>query len=200
MIEIKETNPVIMQINAKNITTETEAPPATDISLGLSNAAVGDIIKVKAVDDNGTPTAWESAAMPDNQENWVLLGEYDLSLEENQVSRFVINKYNNKDFTVKKAFVQVRNVKTDGARYINANGIQIGSSNQNATPYIWAYLIPVANGVLNIGSSSNEYWTAITDKTIYSSNDTLQTNNLTISLNTGNFTAGSIKIWAVIKQ
>lgn len=105
MIEIKETNPVIMQINAKNITAETEAPPATDISLGLQNAAVGDIIKVKAIDDNGTPTAWESAAMPDNEENWVLLGEYDLSLEENQVGRFVINKYNNKEFTVKKAFV-----------------------------------------------------------------------------------------------
>lgn len=118
MIEIKETTPIIMQINAKNITTETEAPPAIDISLGIQNAAVGDIIKVKAVDDNGTPTAWESAAMPNNEEKWVLLGEYDLSLTENQVGRFVINKYNNKDFTVKKVFVQVRNVKTDGARYV----------------------------------------------------------------------------------
>lgn len=67
--------------------------------------------------------------MPNNEENWVLLGEYDLSLEENQVGNFIISKYNNKSFTVKKAFVQVRNVKTDGARHIRVNSIQIGDSN-----------------------------------------------------------------------
>lgn len=33
----------------------------TDISLGVTSASVGDIIKVKAVDDNGKPTAWEAA-------------------------------------------------------------------------------------------------------------------------------------------
>ena len=32
----------------------------TDISLGLTGASVGDIIKVKAVDDSGKPTAWEA--------------------------------------------------------------------------------------------------------------------------------------------
>ena len=139
--------------------------------------------------------------MPNNEENWVLLGEYDLSLEENQVGNFTINKYNNKSFTVKKAFIQVRNVKTDDARQIRVNSIQIGDSNQNTiTPYIWAYLIPIAGGVLNIGSSSNEQFTTIMDKTIYTSNNTLQTNNLTVDLNAGNFTAGSIQIWAVIKQ
>lgn len=139
--------------------------------------------------------------MPNNEENWALLGEYDLSLEENQVGNFIINKYNNKSFTVKKAFIQIRNVKTDDVRYIRVNSIQIGDSNQNTvTPYIWAYLIPIAGGVLNIGSSSNEQFTAIINKTIYTSNDTLQTNNLTIDLDTGNFTAGSIKVWAVIKQ
>lgn len=36
-------------------------PTGTDISLGLTGAAVGDIIKVKAVDDSGKPTAWEAA-------------------------------------------------------------------------------------------------------------------------------------------
>lgn len=35
----------------------------TDISLGLTSAAVGQIIKVKAVDDTGKPTAWEAANM-----------------------------------------------------------------------------------------------------------------------------------------
>lgn len=33
----------------------------TDISLGVTGASVGDIIKVKAVDDSGKPTEWETA-------------------------------------------------------------------------------------------------------------------------------------------
>ena len=33
----------------------------TDISLGVTGAAVGDIVKVKAVDDSGKPTEWEAA-------------------------------------------------------------------------------------------------------------------------------------------
>lgn len=36
----------------------------TDISLGLTSAQVGQIIKVKAVDDNGKPTQWEAVDMP----------------------------------------------------------------------------------------------------------------------------------------
>lgn len=36
----------------------------TDISLGLTSTAVGQIIKVKAIDDGGKPTAWEAADMP----------------------------------------------------------------------------------------------------------------------------------------
>ena len=36
----------------------------TDISLGLTSAAVGQTIKVKAIDDSGKPTAWEAVDMP----------------------------------------------------------------------------------------------------------------------------------------
>ena len=36
----------------------------TDISLGLTSAAVGQTIKVKAIDESGKPTAWEAANMP----------------------------------------------------------------------------------------------------------------------------------------
>lgn len=43
---------------------ETKAAGGTDISLGLTSAAVGQIIKVKAVDESGKPTAWEAADMP----------------------------------------------------------------------------------------------------------------------------------------
>ena len=37
-----------------------DASGGTDISLGVTSAAVGDIVKVKAVDENGKPTAWEA--------------------------------------------------------------------------------------------------------------------------------------------
>ena len=41
-----------------------EGGGGTDISLGLTSAAVGQIIKVKAIDASGKPTAWEAANMP----------------------------------------------------------------------------------------------------------------------------------------
>lgn len=37
---------------------------AADISLGLTSAAVGQTIKVKAIDESGKPTAWDAADMP----------------------------------------------------------------------------------------------------------------------------------------
>lgn len=40
-----------------------DAGSGTDISLGVTGAAVGDIVKVKAVDASGKPTAWEAAVM-----------------------------------------------------------------------------------------------------------------------------------------
>lgn len=40
-----------------------KAAGATDISLGITSAAVGDIVKVKAVDASGKPTEWEAASI-----------------------------------------------------------------------------------------------------------------------------------------
>lgn len=48
-------------------TLERKAAGAVDISLGITSAAVGDIVKVKAVDENGKPTEWE-AYTPENFE------------------------------------------------------------------------------------------------------------------------------------
>ena len=39
-----------------------KAAGASDISLGLTGAAVGDIVKVKAVDASGKPTEWEAVS------------------------------------------------------------------------------------------------------------------------------------------
>lgn len=57
---------------------------ASAFNLGITGANVGDIIKVKAVDSTGKPTAWEAAQMPSG-DNWELL--YDVTLTED-VKRF----------------------------------------------------------------------------------------------------------------
>ena len=49
---------------------ETKAAGGTDISLGLPSASVGQIIKVKAIDESGKPTAWESADMQSGGGHW----------------------------------------------------------------------------------------------------------------------------------
>ena len=46
------------------VSVEIPSGGGTDISLGLTSAAVGQIIKVKAIDESGKPTAWEAANMP----------------------------------------------------------------------------------------------------------------------------------------
>lgn len=52
----------------------------TDISLGVT-ASVGQTIKVKAVDANGKPTAWEAVDMA-GRDTWELLGTLDASSAE----------------------------------------------------------------------------------------------------------------------
>ena len=60
---------------------ETKAAGGTDISLGLTSAAVGQTIKVKAVDDTGKPTAWEAADMPSRGIDWQLVDSKTLPAE-----------------------------------------------------------------------------------------------------------------------
>lgn len=49
----------------------------TDISLGLTSAAIGQTIKVKAVDTDGKPTAWEAVDMA-GSETWEKIAEIEL--------------------------------------------------------------------------------------------------------------------------
>lgn len=59
-----------------------DIPSGTDISLGVTGATVGQTIKVKAVDANGKPTAWEAVDMAAG-EVWETLAE--TTLEEESV-------------------------------------------------------------------------------------------------------------------
>lgn len=58
-----------------------KAAGAIDISLGITSAAVGDIVKVKAVDANGKPTEWEAAGLS-GEGDWFKIGEYTWTAED----------------------------------------------------------------------------------------------------------------------
>ena len=60
------------------------AAGGTDISLGLTSAAVGQIIKVKAVDESGKPTAWEAAE--EKTLKWIKVHESTLTENTNIIS------------------------------------------------------------------------------------------------------------------
>ena len=56
-------------------------PSGTDISLNVTGATVGQTIKVKAVDADGKPTAWEAVDIAAG-DTWELLGTLDASTAE----------------------------------------------------------------------------------------------------------------------
>ena len=58
-----------------------DIPSGTDISLNVTGATVGQTIKVKAVDADGKPTAWEAVDMA-GMDTWELLGTLDASSAE----------------------------------------------------------------------------------------------------------------------
>ena len=53
----------------------------TDLSLGLTAATVGQTIKVKAVDTDGKPTAWEAVDAASGAETWELIAEIDVDVD-----------------------------------------------------------------------------------------------------------------------
>lgn len=76
----------------------------TDISLGLTAATVGQTIKVKAVDTDGKPTAWEAADAPEG-ETWELIA----SGEMQEAALLNITKDNNGlPFSLKSAQIFVK--------------------------------------------------------------------------------------------
>ena len=78
----------------------------TDISLGLTGATVGQTIKVKAVDTDGKPTAWEAVDMASGGgETWELIA----SGEMQEAASLNITKDNNGlPFSLKSAQIFVR--------------------------------------------------------------------------------------------
>lgn len=63
----------------------------TAIDLGVTGAAVGDIIKVAAVDADGKPTAWEAAEMASRDE-WEKIAEIVIPDGAEETNSLTINK------------------------------------------------------------------------------------------------------------
>ena len=108
----------------------------------VSGAKVGQILKVKEVDENGVPTAWETAEMPvGGNEEWELIVDYTVP-EGVQVDALEFTKdLNGNDFDLKKvaifAYITASETLSNRAIYclVSNNqkssswdtGIQIGS-------------------------------------------------------------------------
>lgn len=104
------------------------AGSGTDISLGVT-ATVGQAIKVKAVDADGKPTAWEAVDMATGDaEVWELINTLTIT-EENAVAMFAIDKDSNgKPFSLKKATMKslltnTKNVPLKGWLCFNGRGV-----------------------------------------------------------------------------
>ena len=82
---------------------ETKAAGGTDISLGLTSAAVGQTIKVKAVDESGKPTAWEAADMPSGDEEFKLIRAISITESTNAIS--ISTDENGNSFSLKGVFI-----------------------------------------------------------------------------------------------
>lgn len=66
----------------------------TDISLGLTAATVGQTIKVKAIDADGKPTAWEAVNIA-KPWGWELINEITIPEGADEILEFVINTDSN---------------------------------------------------------------------------------------------------------
>ena len=102
---------------------ETKAAGGTDISLGLTSAAVGQTIKVKAVDESGKPTEWEAADMPSGGGHWetVLEKPFDTIDGNTLVNRSGTLCVNTTD-----------NAEQDNTRPITSSGVHVICGNINA--------------------------------------------------------------------
>ena len=114
----------------------------TDISLGLTSATVGQTIKVKAVDTDGKPTAWEAA---ESGEKWEKIAEIIIPDDAEESNALTINKdLNGQPFSLLKARLCGKFPKyTGGSTIPNVtfamlNGINSG----NPSPAVYTSLWP----------------------------------------------------------
>ena len=114
----------------------------TDISLGLTSATVGQTIKVKAVDVNGKPTAWEAA---ESGEKWEKIAEIIIPDDAEESNALTIDKdINGQPFSLLKARLCSKFPKYTGGSTIPGFSFAMlnGRANGNPSPAVYTSLWP----------------------------------------------------------
>ncbi len=114
----------------------------TDISLGLTSATVGQTIKVKAVDTDGKPTAWEAAESGEKLEK---IAEIIIPGDAEESNALTINKdLNGQPFSLLKARLCGKFPKyTGGSTIPNVMFAMLnGKTTGNPSPAVYTSLWP----------------------------------------------------------
>ena len=114
----------------------------TDISLGLTSATVGQTIKVKAVDTDGKPTAWEAV---ESGEKWEKIAEIIIPDDAEESNALTINKdLNGQPFSLLKARLCGKFPKYTGGSTIPGFSFAMlnGRANGNPSPAVYTSLWP----------------------------------------------------------
>ena len=109
----------------------------TDISLGLTSATVGQTIKVKAVDTDGKPTAWEAA---ESGEKWEKIAEIIIPDNAEESNALTIDKdINGQPFSLLKARLCSKFPKYTGGSAIPGFSFAMlnGRANGNPSPAVY---------------------------------------------------------------
>ena len=158
----------------------------TDISLGLTGAAVGQIAKITAVDTDGKPTEWEAVDMAGE---WELITEITL---DDAVNVITINQdANGNAFALKRVMIDCviqpdtadlfTYIKTKINGYITCNNAQVYQDISGLRYYaFYAEIIP-GSGALSwhVCASVNYNWAGNLQKMGYRYNDIWSKNAIT---------------------
>ena len=124
----------------------------TDISLGLTSATVGQTIKVKAVDTDGKPTAWEAA---ESGEKWEKIAEIIIPDDAEERNALTIKKdLNGQPFSLLKARLCGKFPKyTGGSTIPNVMFAMLnGKTTGNPSPAVYTSLWPKVETARLVGA------------------------------------------------
>ena len=124
----------------------------TDISLGLTSATVGQTIKVKTVDTDGKPTAWEAA---ESGEKWEKIAEIIIPDDAEESNALTINKdLNGQPFSLLKARLCGKFPKyTGGSTIPNVMFAMLnGKTTGNPSPAVYTSLWPKVETARLVGA------------------------------------------------
>ena len=124
----------------------------TDISLGLTSATVGQTIKVKAVDTDGKPTAWEAA---ESGEKWEKIAEIIIPDDAEESNALTIDKdINGQPFSLLKARLCGKFPKyTGGSTIPNVMFAMLnGKTTGNPSPAVYTSLWPKVETARLVGA------------------------------------------------